>query len=78
MKFNQFMAVLVSFLLVPAVFSTCSLPGKVKAETSQTTYFGVDIAFSDVLAIEQIIDKICNYTNLVVFGSTNTTYNDRT
>jgi len=47
-----------------------------KVQTTPNTYFGVDIAFQGVNATEQLIDQISNFTNLVVFGSTNTTYDD--
>jgi hypothetical protein len=76
MKFGQLLVVLVSFLLVSSVYSTFSLPSKAETQTMPKTYFGVDIAFQGVSATEQIIDKVCNFTNLVVFGSTNTTYDD--
>ena len=76
MKFGQLLVVFVSFLLVSSVYSTFSLPGKAETQTTPKTYFGVDIAFQGVSATEELIDKVCNFTNLVVFGSTNTTYDD--
>ena len=76
MKFRQLVVVLVCFLLISCVYLTQNLQKDAKAQTTPSTYFGVDIAFQGVNATEQLIDQISNYTNLVVFGSTNTTYDD--
>ncbi len=76
MKFIQLIIVLVALLLISSICLSQNLTNTAKAQTTSKTYFGVDIAFQGVAATEQFIDKICNFTNLVVFGSTNTTYED--
>jgi len=76
MRFRQLLVVLISITLTSTVLLNQNLPIVAKVQTTPNTYFGVDIAFQGVNATEQLIDQISNFTNLVVFGSTNTTYDD--
>ncbi len=70
MKFKQLTALLVLLLILP-IFLNCTSPAK--AETTQTSpnlYFGVDVAFDNLTATEQLIDNVSSYTNFFVIGCT--------
>lgn len=57
-------------LLVLPLFINFSLPAKSSAASSPGLYVGVDIAYENVSASEQLIDKVSAYTNIVVLGCT--------
>ncbi|MCJ7722000.1 thermonuclease family protein, partial [Candidatus Bathyarchaeota archaeon] len=61
-------------ILLIQVFMFQTLP--VKSSDPETDfYFGVDVAYADLPAIKNLIDKVSPYTNIFVVGSTGITYN---
>ncbi len=68
MKFKPF-SVLLVFLLISPLFLNCSSNANAATTNSQQNVFlGVDVSFESVPATEQLIDQVCNYTNLFVIG----------
>ena len=68
MKPRQLTILLVLMLILP-VFLNLSLP--TNAATTQTPpslYIGVDVAYENLTATEQLIDKTSSYSNLFVIG----------
>ena len=73
MKLIQIIAISILLLLAISV-SVHSYPEKAAAQTNPNVYVGIDIAYGDIAATEQLIDKVSAYTNLLVIGCTGITY----
>ena len=70
MKF-KILVILLVVLMVSAPFLNLTLTVKGTAtSTLPNLYVGVDVAYENVTATEQLIDKISVYTNIVVIGCT--------
>ncbi|MGD0643844.1 MAG: hypothetical protein ABSA75_02955 [Candidatus Bathyarchaeia archaeon] len=61
-------ALIISSLFIAYSFST-------KVSAAPKVYVGVDIAYSNVTAVEYRIDQVSSYANLIVIGSTDLTGN---
>jgi hypothetical protein len=73
MKLRQ-LSVLLILLLVLPVFLIHSFPSNTAAQISPDVYVGVDVAYGDLAATKQLIDRISSYSNLLVIGCTGVTY----
>ena len=48
----------------------------IKIENKFTEFYvGVDVAYDDLDKIENLVDQVADYTNIVIIGSTGITYN---
>jgi hypothetical protein len=75
---NKQLAVLVVTLLVIQVFASCVFFSGSRAQTTPDVYVGIDISYGGVDEAKAMIDKVSNYTNLIVIGTTQITwYQDR-
>ena len=64
--------VLLILVVILPLFLTVSLPLKAESTSSvPPLYVGVDVAFGNVSATEQLIDQVSSYTNIIVLGCTN-------
>lgn len=65
---RQFSVTLALLLLVP-IFTAPSIAA---AQTAQQTlpdlYFGIDIAYENITATKELVDKVSNFTNLFIIG----------
>jgi hypothetical protein len=55
-------------LILPLFLNYSSITNAATANTPQTIFLGVDVSFESVPETEQLIDKVCSYTNLFVIG----------
>jgi hypothetical protein len=62
-------------ILLSESFLLHILPVKA-TETDVDVFVGVDVAYADMTAIKNLIDKISSYTNVFVIGSTGISYNE--
>jgi hypothetical protein len=77
MKSKQYAALLILLLILP-LFLSCSLKvAVVSAQTPPSLYFGVDVAYGNITATEQLIDNVSSYSNFFVIGCTGN-YNQTT
>lgn len=67
MRFKH-VSILLILLLSSPLFLSCGLTSKVVAQTAQSLYFGVDVAFENIAATEQLIDNVSTYTNFFIIG----------
>ncbi len=74
MKLRQLTVLLVLMLVLP-VFLIHSLPTVSASTVSPDVYVGVDVAYEDLVATEQLVDKISSYSNLLIIGCTGISYN---
>ena len=65
-------AIVVCLLLFSLLFYSLSIGGENEFDEF---YFGVDVAYADLDKIEALVDKVSDYTNFFVIGSTGITYN---
>jgi hypothetical protein len=76
MKFRQLVIVFLILLIVLPVFLNRRILQGGKAQTTPDVYVGIDVAYESIDATKHLVDKVCNYTNLLVIGCTGITYND--
>jgi hypothetical protein len=71
MKFGQLLVVLLTLVIVIAMFSSVNVVNQTKAqETVPDVYVGIDMGFTtDVPGVKSLIDQVCNYTNFFVMGA---------
>ncbi len=63
-------------LVTSSFFLSSELIGLPRGEKQVTDVLvGIDVAFDNVGEIEMLVDEICEYTNLMVIGSTGITFN---
>jgi|WetSurMetagenome_2_1015567.scaffolds.fasta_scaffold83432_2 hypothetical protein len=66
---TKLLTVLLFFLLISPLFIDHNLIANAStANTPPNIFLGVDVSFESVSATEQLIDKVCSYTNLFVIG----------
>ncbi len=70
------LAILVSILIVALLLLNYGFLGDSQIEASPEFFVGVDVAYADLPAIKELIDKISSYTNLFVIGSTGISYDE--
>jgi|WetSurMetagenome_2_1015567.scaffolds.fasta_scaffold35709_2 hypothetical protein len=71
MKFKRFVASAACSLLIVAMFLGVGFStSQTTSETPPDVYVGVDMAYGNVNQTKAFIDKVCNYTNFIIFGCT--------
>jgi hypothetical protein len=68
MKLKQLAVLLILLLISPLLIDLISSTKAENTQTSSELYFGVDVAFENLTATLQIIDKVSSYTNLFIIG----------
>ena len=68
-------AILLIFVLTAQAFLVPGLLTTVHAQSSPSLYVGVDVAYDNVAEIENLVDQINSYSNLIILGCTAITYN---
>ena len=71
-KFRYVVGFLVAILLISAIVSYGFLTG----EDFEDFFVGVDVAYSNMDANKELIDRISSYSNLFVIGTTGITHNE--
>jgi hypothetical protein len=67
--------ILISIVTAALLLQYIGSPGDYSSHHALGVYVGVDVAYANVTAIENQIDQMRNYTNLVVIGCTGITEN---
>jgi hypothetical protein len=76
MKQRHFLSVFFISLLVVALFLQHFLITKNQSKDEPLEIFvGIDVAYENLTETKQCVDKISNYTNIIILGCTGTTYN---
>jgi hypothetical protein len=78
MKSKYHSIFITSFLVISLFLTYYLLSGEDESEDIHDFYFGVDVAYSDLDKIEELIDEVSSYTNLFLIGSTGITRNATT
>ena len=68
MKIKQLTILLILVLISPLFLNSSLTVKATESQTSPSLYVGIDVAFESVVATEQLIDKVSNYTNIFVIG----------
>ena len=67
MKSKYIAAIVVCLLLFPLLFYSLTIGDENEFDEF---YFGVDVAYADVDKIKDLVDKVSDFTNFFVIGST--------
>jgi len=75
-NFLAVLSIFVSILIVTAFLLNYDFLGTPQIKESPDFFVGVDVAYADLDAIKELVDKVSSYTNLFVIGSTGITYDE--
>jgi hypothetical protein len=76
MKIELAVILFVAMLIFQPFLVVSGVQAQVSKDGKTDVYVGVDVAYEDLAATEQLVDKISSYANLLVIGCTGITYNE--